>query len=201
MAFFRKRILDKVRRKVLENFRDRASQTLKQLEKKAKTDVEKSLYASMRKNVVTTPIYFYPKKTLKEKIFFKHGRVFASVVKGEHVSAIKIFQKGSQRFVVKSDYINMPAEHMFNGSKLAVEGIFTLAHEYAHFPKKNLGQFASSKNISYEQAEELFADILSAKLAVEMGYPKENILKHFKGREIVYGKIPFKKLIWNAVNK
>ena len=201
MAFFRKRILDKDRRKVLENFRDRASQTLKQLEKKAKTDVEKALYASMRKNVVTTPIHFYPKKTLKEKIFFKQGRVYTSVVKGEHVNAIKIFQKGSQRFVVKSDYINMPAEHMFDGSKLAVEGIFTLAHEYAHFPKKNLGKFASEKNISYEQAEELFADILSAKLAVEMGYPKENILKHFKGREIVYGKIPYKKLIWNAVNK
>ena len=201
MGFFRKRILDKERTKALENFRARASQTLKQLEKKAKSDVEKALYASMRKNVISTPIYFYPKKSLKESIFFRHGRVFTSVVKGEHVNAIKIFQKGRQRFVVKSDYINMPAEHVFDGSKLAVEGIFTLAHEYAHFPKKNLGKFASEKNISYEQAEELFADILSAKLAVEMGYPKENILKHFKGREIVYGKIPFKKLIWNAVNR
>jgi len=201
MAFFRKPILDNERTKALETFRDRASQTLKQLEKKSKSDVEKALYARMRQNVVNTPIYFYPRKSLKEKIMFKGGRVYASVVKGENVNAIKIFQKGSQRFVVKSNYINMPAEHVFDGSKLTVEGIFTLAHEYAHFPKQNLGRFASAKKISYEQAEELFADILSAKLAVEMGYPKENILKHFKGREIVYGSIPFKKLIWNAVNK
>ena len=86
MAFFRKQILDKERIKALENFRDRASKTLKQLEKKAKSDVEKALYASMRKNVVSTPIYFYPKKSLKEKIMFKGGRVYASVVKGENVS-------------------------------------------------------------------------------------------------------------------
>ncbi len=201
MGFFRKKILDKERTRALENFRDLASNTLVKLEKKAKSNVEKALYARMRQNVVNMPIYFYPRKTLKEKIFFKHGRVFASVVKGEQVNAIKIFQKGKQRFIVKSNYINMPAEHVFDGSKLTVEGIFTLAHEYAHFPKKNLGKFADAKKISYEQAEELFADILSAKLAVEMGYPKENVLKHFRGRELVYGRIPFKKLIWNAVNK
>ena len=114
MGFFRKPILDRERTKALEDFRASASQTLGKLEKKAKLDVEKVLYARMRQNVVNTPIYFYPRKTLKENIFFKHGRVFASVVKGEHVNAIKIFQKGRQRFVVKSDYIKLNSFQKLN---------------------------------------------------------------------------------------
>ncbi len=201
MGFFSKPILDKERVKALDGFRASAVRALDDLGKNAKTDLEKTLFAGMKKNVQRTPIYFYPRKSLKERILHAGGRTFASVVKGEHVNVIKIYQRGKQRFVVRDNYINMPAEHVFDGGKLAVDGIFTLSHEYAHFPKPALSKFAAVNGISAEQAEELLADTLSAKLAVALGYPKELVLGHFKGREIVYGKIPFKQLIWNAVNK
>ncbi len=201
MAFFNKPILDRERVGALDNFRVSAVKALEDLGKSAKNDLEKALFARMKLNVQCTPIYFYPRETLKEKIFHAHGRVLASVVKGEHVNVIKIFQKGKQRFFVKSNYINMPAEHVFEGSKLSVDGIFTLAHEYAHFPKPSLQKFAKANKISLEQAEELLADTLSAKLAVAMGYPKEKVLMHFHGRQLVYGGIPFKRLIWNAINR
>jgi hypothetical protein len=201
MGFFKKPVLDKERVKALDQFRERAVKTLEELRKNTKIELEKTLFERMIRNVENTPIYFYPKKTLKERIFQARGRVFGSVIKGEHVNVIRIFQKGSQRFFLRSNYINMPAEHVFEGSKLTVEGIFTLAHEYAHFPKPSLNKFAKANGISNEQAEELLADTLSAKLAVGLGYPKEHVLKHFQGRELVYGSIPFKRLIWNAVNK
>jgi len=201
MGFFSKSALDSKRVKALDSFRKRAVMVLNEMGKKSKLGLEKRLFEDMARNVENTPIYFYPRKTLKERIFHARGRMFASVVKGEHVNVIKIFQKGKQRFFVKSNYINMPSEHVFDGSKLTVGGIFTLAHEYAHFPKPDLGKFAEANSISLEQAEELLADTLSAKLAVAMGYPKELVLTHFQGRELVYGRIPFKRLIWNAVNR
>jgi len=201
MGFFKKPLLGKERVKVLDEFRKKAVKSLKELKKKSKIPLEKVLFERMIYNVESTPIMFYPRKTLKEKIFFAHGRVFSSVVKGENVNVIKIFQRGKQRFMVRSNYINMPAEHVFDGDKLAIDGIFTLSHEYAHFPKPALNEFAAANGISGEQAEELLADTLSAKLAVEMGFPKERVLHHFQGRELVYGRIPFKRLIWNAINR
>ena len=201
MGFFNKPILGSDRVKALDSFRERALVALAELEKGTKNPLEKALYSRMARNVEGTQIFFYPRKTLREKIFRTQGRVYASVVKGENVNVIKIYQKGKQRFIIRDNYINMPSEHVFEGKKLSVDGIFTLAHEYAHFPKPALGKFAKANGISFEQAEELMADTLSAKLAVEMGYPKELIMQHFRGRELVYGKFPFRKMIWNAVNR
>lgn len=201
MPFFKKPILYKERVKALDQFRENAAKVLQEMQKAAKNGLEKALFERMAANVKNTPIMFYPRKTLKEKIFQAHGRIYGSVVKGEHVNVIKIYQKGKQRFVIQDSYINMPAEHVFEGSRLTIEGIFTLAHEYAHFPKQGLEKFAQANKITYGQAEELLADTLSAKLAVAMGFPKELVLAQFQGRELVYGKIPFKRLIWNAVNK
>lgn len=201
MGFFRKPVLDRERARALDDFRAGAAKALEELGKNAKSDLEKSLFARMKTNVQRTPINFYPRKSLKERIFHSHGRTFASVVKGEHVNVIKIYQKGNKRFVISDNYINMPAEHVFDGSRLTIEGIFTLAHEYAHFPKPALGKFAMANSISYGQAEELLADTLGARLAVAMGFPKGLVLTQLQGRELVYGSIPFKKLVWNAVNR
>lgn len=201
MGFFSKPVLDRERVKALDSFRASAVKALDELGKSAKNDLQKTLFARMKSNVRRTPIIFYPRKSLKERIFRSHGRTFASVVKGEHVNVIRIFQRGRKRFFVQDDYINMPAEHVFDGSRLTVEGIFTLAHEYAHFPKPALAKFAAANGFSPGQAEELLADTLSAKLAVAMGYPKELVLLHFQGRELVYGRMPFKEMIWSAVNR
>ena len=201
MGFFNKPILSKKRRKALDEFRKHAVTALKELEKAAKDDLSKQIYSSMIHNVEHTPIHFYPKRNLHERIISGGGRIFASVVKGEHVNQIKIYQKGNQMFVVKSDYINLPAGHVFDGDRLTINGIFTLAHEYAHFPKPALVGFAKANKMGYKQAEELMADVLAAKLAVKMGYPKGHVLDHFSGRGIVYGSVPFRAFILKAIGK
>ena len=199
MGFFKKPIITKKRKKALDNFRKHAISALKELQKDASDDLSKSLYSLMQCNVEKTPIYFFPRRSLRERIFAGGGRIIASVVKGEHVNQITIYQRGSQRFMVKSDFINMPAEHVFEGDKLTIDGIFTLAHEYGHFSKPAIAGFAAHYSLGSEQAEELLADVLSAKLSVKMGYPKEHVLGHFAGRGIVYGSFPFRKTILKAV--
>ncbi|MAF80020.1 hypothetical protein CL629_02990 [bacterium] len=201
MGFFKKPILSKKRKKALNEFRKHAVSALKDLKKSAPDDLAKNIYSHMIRNVEHTPIYFYPRRNLRENLFSAGGKVFGSVVKGEHVNQIKIYQQGNKHWAVKSDFINMPSEHVFEGDKLTINGIFTLSHEYAHFPKPALGAFAAKNKMDYEQAEELLADVLSAKLAVKMGYPKDHILNHFAGRGIVYGRVPFKAFILKAVGK
>ncbi|MDP6670367.1 MAG: hypothetical protein QGI60_00950 [archaeon] len=201
MGFFKKRILTKKRKKALDTFRNTAIKALEELKGGSKDSLSKQIYAGMIQNVKHTPIKFFPRRSLRETIFSGGGRVFASVVKGEHVNQIKIFQKGNQMFVVKSDFINLPAGHVFKGDKLTIDGIFTLCHEYGHFPKPALAGFAAAHAMSYEQGEELFADILSAKLAVKMGYPKDKVLDHFSGRGIVYGRVPYRAFILKAIGK
>jgi hypothetical protein len=199
--FFKKPILTNKRKKALDEFRKNAAKALEELQTQAQDSLSREIYGHMIRNVEHTPIRFFPRKNLREKLFAASGRVFGSVVKGEHVNQIRIYQQGSRVWAVKSDFINLPAEHVFEGNKLTISGIFTLAHEYAHFPKPALLAFASQHRMGYEQAEELLADVLSAKLAVKMGYPRERVLEHFAGREIVYGRIPFRTFILKAVGK
>ena len=201
MGFFKKRILTKKRKKALDTFRETALKALEELKRGSKDSLSKQIYVGMIQNVKHTPIKFFPRRSLRETIFSGGGRVFASVVKGEHVNQIKIYQKGNQLFVVKSDYINLPAGHVFDGDRLTINGIFTLAHEYAHFPKPALVGFAKANKMGYKQAEELMADVLAAKLAVKMGYPKGHVLDHFSGRGIVYGSVPFRAFILKAIGK
>lgn len=199
MGFFQKPVLTKKRRKELDRFRSAAIKALSELAKRAPNDEVRQLYERMAHNVEKTPLVFYPRRNLKEKIFRLRGRIFGTVTKGEHVNRITIVQQGMHRFVIMSDYINLPAEHVFDGEKLSISGIFTLSHEYAHFPKPQIASFASAYSLGAGQAEELLADLLAAKLAVKMGYPKEHVLKHFRGRGVVYGTFPFEKFIKEAV--
>jgi len=199
MGLFGNKILTKKRVKAVNDFRKRAIQALKELAKKEKDENTRFLYERMIENVENTPVVFYPRKSLRETVFTVGGRVFSSVTRGENVNVIKIIQRGNQRFILRSNYINLPAEHLFEGNSLTIEGIFTLAHEYAPFPKPALHLFARAHGLRLKQAEELLADMLAAKLAAKMGFKKENILGHFAGREIVYGSFPFYDFIERAV--
>jgi hypothetical protein len=134
---------------------------------------------------------FYPRKVLRADR--------GSVTMGEHVRGVNVVQEGKNQFFVKTDYINLPADHIFYDDKLTLSGIFTLAHEYGHFPKPLLLRFAARHNLTSEQAEELMADILSAKLSLAMGFPINKVMLHFSGREIVYGGFPFRKYILGAL--
>lgn len=191
--------MTKKRKDALTLFRRDAVKALHYLQKHAKQKLDRRLYELMEANVRNTPIMFYPRRILRKTSYSIGPYVSSSVTMGEHVNAIKILQKGSQVFVIRSHYINLPSEHLFEGDKLTIRGIFTLAHEYAHFPKPAIGKFAAKNNLTSGQAEELMADMLAAKLAVTLGYPKERVLQHFAGREIVYGGFPFREWIRSIV--
>jgi len=197
---FSKKIITKRRKHALDNFRKKAFLAVKELEKNTKNETLKHVYSRFADSIANTPILFYPRHTLRTTVYNIGGRLGMSVVRGEHVNSIKVVQKGRERFLIKSDYINLPAEHIFNGDELSIQGIFTLCHEYGHFPKPGLLEFAQSLGLNLEQAEELTADILAAKVAVKLGYPKENVLGHFRGREVVYGDKPFQEYILKSVS-
>jgi len=199
--FFKNRVLSRKRKKSLDWFRKQAIEALDDLSRETNDRSTQDLYALMQQNIRETPIVFYPRRSIREAIFRTGGRVFGSVTKGEHVHSIQIIQKGPQRFVIKSHYINLPSEHVFDGDKLSIDGVFTLAHEYGHFQKAAVSEFASKNRMSKEQAEELLADLLSAKLCTKLGYDKDHVLSHFAGRGIVYGRVPFEKYILKAVGK
>ncbi|MBU0661864.1 hypothetical protein KKH30_02520 [Candidatus Micrarchaeota archaeon] len=200
MGLFReKRIITKKRERALDNFRKQAVKALEELRKGAKHRNIKNLYDTMIYNVENTPVVFYPRRNLRSFVQRVGNKLFGSVTKGENVNRIWVVQKGNNKFIVRDNYINMPAEHVFDGENLTIDGIFTLSHEYAHFDKPHLGVFADSLGIDPHTAEELMADILSAKLAVKMGYPKKRVLGHFTGRGIVYGSFPFEKYISSAI--
>ena len=192
---FNKSTISKRRKNALTAFRKDAVNALKYLQKNAKTKLDKHLYELMEGNVRNTPIMFYPRKVLRQNVYRIGPYLSSSVTMGEHVNSITIKQQGNQVFVLRHHHINFPSEHLFEGDKITINGIFTLAHEYAHFPKPAIGSFAAKNGLTSEQAEELMADMLSAKLAVTLGYPKDRVLEHFAGREIVYGGFPFREWI------
>ena len=64
-----------------------------------------------------------------------------------------------------------------------------------------LASFARAIKLNPNQAEELLADMLAAKLAVALGFKKEHVLIHFAGREIVYGTFPYLTYIERAMGK
>ncbi|GEM_PF-2739514 len=200
MGLFEKPIITKKRKKQLDAFLAKAVQSLKELRKEARNPLVKDLFDAMAENVARTPIYFYPARALRASFYSQGGRMGMSVTKGENVSVFKIIQIGGMRTIRRESFINLPAEHVFRGEKMTLDGILTLCHEYAHFPKPKLAEFSAKQGMGKGQAEELFADVLSAKLAVKMGFPKKEVLRHFSGREIVYGSIPFREFIVRAVD-
>lgn len=201
MAIFGKRILTKKRKQALDEFRKQAIKALERLSKDAKSELEKFLFEQMKKNVLSVPIYFYPGGTLRYALQRFGNKIGVSAIKGENVTLLKIIQIGGRRLIIRENFINLPADHIFAGDRLSLQGILTLCHEYAHFPKPMLGKFARSLNITPTQAEELLADMLAAKLAVALGFKKEQVLKHFAGREIVYGNFPYFAYIERAMAK
>jgi len=199
MGFFSKPVLTKKRRKALDSFVGNAVKALKELKKQARAKIVKDMFELMLGNVVNTPIYFYPSRFLRAKFYSQGGRIGAAVTKGENVCYIKVIQIGGWRKIKRESFINLPAEHIFHGDKMTLDGILTLCHEYAHFPKPKLAEFAEQHGMYEEQAEELLADVLSARLAVKLGFPKQEVMTHFSGREIVYGRIPFREFILRAI--
>lgn len=185
-------ILTKERIKMLNEFRKKLIKVLKELIKKEKNPFIRDAFEETLQNVELLPIKFIPSKVLAARYGVVGGTIIGSVVKGQQLNQIIIVQKGMNKYVIRRREIDLPAGHLFKGNKLAWDGVHTLMHEYCH-SLRNLNVLAEKLKLSNEQAEELIADLLSARIALEMNFPKEVILSFYSGRDFVYGGFPFRE--------
>jgi len=193
------KILSRERVKALEEFRRKLIEVLEDSIKKEKNAAIRQAYSNALFNAESIPIKFVPAKALSSAVFIAGNRMVTSVVKGQQVNQIILVQKGKNKYLIKRREIDLPAWHLFEGNKLAWNGVHTLMHEYCH-GMRELNSFALKLNLSYEQAEELIADLLSAKIALKMNFPKERILSFYHGRESLYGSFPFWETLKNILS-
>jgi hypothetical protein len=193
------KILTKERVRNLNYFREQMKKAVEEMIKRENNPTLKRAYERVLLNLETVPINFYPKKTLLTAIFRIGKHFIASEILGEHKQTVKVIRKGN-RFVVVPEgrIIEIPAEHFFYGNKLTWKGVHTLMHEMCHDPLRNVFEFSREIHLTPSQTEELIADLLSARIAIKMGFPREKVLSLYHGREMVYGKFPFRKMLEKA---
>ncbi len=198
MGFFEKPVLTKKRRGQLDKFRENAVKAIEEMIKEEKNETIRNALDTALSNVENTPLKFYPRRSLRSAIYSTRGRVFGSMLKGLSVNRIAVMQKGPKMFVIRSRHIELPAEHLFEGDRLTLDGVHTLMHEYCH-SVRNVSEFAEKLKLSPEQAEELIADLLSARIAVKMGIERETVYGFYGGRGMVYGGFPFHEMLKRAL--
>jgi hypothetical protein len=192
------KILTKERVKEIEKLRKKAKEALKELIKETKNKEIKEWYKQVLYNIENIPVGFFPRKVLSARIAKIGNRLIGSIIKGQQVSSIQVMQIGKNIVVKGSRWIELPADLVFKGNHITMEGIMTLMHEYSHFPRKTSG-FAKAMGLSHRHAEELIADLVSAKVARKMGLPKEEIKLIGLERVGYYGRFPFKELFEKAI--
>ncbi len=188
------KILSKERKKALDKFREKAIHTVKEMIKEEKNPVLKKAFTQTLKNIASLPLEFYPRKYLSARFARSGKMVIGSIIKGQQVSKIIVYEKGLDKRVIIQSKIQLPAEYIFEGNKLSLNGIHTLMHEYCHFPR-DVRSFAQGLNISEEQAEELIADLVSARISVKMGMEKEKVYSFYSGRDAVFYPFPFRRVL------
>ncbi len=194
------KILTKQRIENLNKFRNLMKEAVSHMIEEEKNPAVKAAYERTLKNIESVPINFFPKKNLVHAIYKIGKQIFTSEVLGEHKQEIIVMKKGKQTFVIRGKRnIDIPSEHFFHENNLNWQGIHTLMHEYCHDPARNVLKFSNQIHLNSEQAEELIADLLSAKIARKMGMNKERVLSFYRGRQGVYGKFPFKETLEKAI--
>jgi len=114
----------------------------------------KSLYISVKQNVLVLPINVRPGNVLEG------GYGYATM--GENVKRI------SASGAIQSA-IFLPEEHLFDGDRISYDGLLTLLHEYSHVTLAPHAQmFANSLGLEGELTDEFFADTVAAKIAKKM---------------------------------
>jgi len=160
-------ILDKKRKKTLDEFVKNTIKVLDNLKKKSKKDFEKGLYLRMKNEITSTPLLIYDRKALNVSV--------NSVTFGEHVVQYYFVQKGKSASVFAKKYIRLPAWHIFYDNKISKRGAFTLWHEWAHFSKPDLNSYLRTRGIPASLSEETAADVLATVIAREFGYKESEI--------------------------
>ena len=175
-------ILTKERKKNFLKFQASAKAAIKDLIKREKHQATKDLYRGLLKSIETTGIYFYDSDVLAAS---DRGRTL-----GLSQRSIIYVRRGNKiEFRFGPTTISMPAGHLFYGNHLTLDGIATMIHEWAHYPKRVSG-FARMIGLPSHAAEEFLADVVSAKVALRMGFKPEYVFRHYHGRIplfIIYG--------------
>ena len=124
----------------------------------------------------------------------------AEITQAEHKQDIKIVREGNLvKVIPEREIIEMPLELLFRGDKVTWKGLHTLIHEMSHDPLRDASEL-KKLGLDRTQREEFVTDLLSARIAIKMDYPRENIYELYKGRESVYGRFPFMKALEKATS-
>lgn len=160
----------------------------------------KTAYEQVLTNLEKVPINFYHGNSLLRTVI-KIGKHFiSSEILGEHKQNLKVVREGNLLKVIPEGHlIEMPADLFFHGDKVSWKGLQTLIHEMCHNPMRNVFEFSKEVHLTPNQTEELIADLLSARIAVKMGFPRNRIHELYHGRQGIYGiGFPFEKMIEKA---
>lgn len=143
------------------------------------------IYSKILENLNHVPINFKPGSNLSSDGL--------SVVFGENE---KIMQNG----VLKSA-IRIPKEHLFDSEgRIRLDGGLTLLHEMSHVVLPFSAKlFTARVGLIPHHADELFADLLSARIAKEIGYRKEVVASHLVRRRSYFGGFPIERLAIDGV--
>lgn len=175
-------ILTKERKKNFDKFKKSVKWAINDLIKHEKHEANKKLYKGLLNSIETTGIYFYDSEVLAANA--------RSKIMGLNQRSIIYIKRGNKiEFRFGPSTISMPAGHLFYGNHLTLDGITTMIHEWAHYPK-NIGGFARLLRLPNHAAEEFLADVVSAKVAIKMGFKPEYVFRHYRGRVslfFVYG--------------
>lgn len=108
----------------------------------------------------------------------------------------KVFKDGTLKSAIR-----MPHDHLFDfNGKIRLDGGLTLLHEMSHVVlPEHAKTFTARIGLPINHADELFADLLSARVANEMGYKKEVVASHLVRRRS-YFKYPIDKLALEGIS-
>ncbi len=189
MALFEEPILSKERTKELDKFMQGTISTLLQLADESATKREQEIYLRMAKEAAKIKFLFYDKKALKQSVKKVGDKIYGYAIMGERVSQMTLVTQGDKKKILRKDYINMPAEHVFHEDMIATKGALTLWHELAHFGgKSHFRRYIERLGIPYHASEEAAADFLAAKVARRQGFSEDTIKEHSVGRAGVFGR-------------
>ena len=170
---------DKKLAQQLEGLRLAAAENIKEILGSGKLSAgQEAAWRRMLFNIRNVVIEVDPaKRSLAEGISYR--------IEGEHVIQ-SVIGKG----VV--EYIHLPKELLFREGKLALQGITTLFHEWAHNPLR----FSGVRNPgAREILEEQLADALAVNLGIKMRLPPQALFEHVIGRLPFIGRGPYRRYL------
>ncbi len=157
----------------LKSFLYRAEKTVSHMGAISKYPALRVIYGRIDENLKHVPINIIQGDSLNSS---STGTVF-----GENIKKV-------DGGIMKSA-IRIPKDHLFaENGKVRNDGALTLLHEEAHVVLPDSAKvFTARVGLQPYHADEFMADVLSAHVARNMGFPKEVIGRHLYNRRTYFG--------------